>query len=399
MPRIKFRSALLIAGLSALIVVYGALWQFMVANPVELTKKDFISQYTAGRIANSGNWGKVYDLGVQTVQQEKILGAPILSNDFAPFMHPPFILPALALIAYLEYMPAYYAWAAIQFLLCLLSAWVLLRVVPTLGNRKTLFAGIVLFFPAFISILSGQDSSLLLLGISLWVYGLLKGKDRTAGLGLALAAIRPQIALLLALPFLFKRRKVLWWFAAGALALAAFSIALVGVDGTIGFVRILGISASGEGYRTNEIAMVNFLGLVERWFPGIPINLAHLGGWALYGLLAVCLCFLWMRSERIEEKQIGLAVLLAILAAPHLHYHDLVLFLVPIIALISGLKKTGRPGDPILSLLPLGISWILLISNFLDILKYNLPYLVGLFLGLVLWFPAIFFGPRLPGRD
>jgi Glycosyltransferase family 87 len=338
----------------------------------------------------------VYDLGMQIAIQEKILGAPILSDDFAPFMHPPFILPALALIALLDYLPAYYAWAAIQFLLCLMSGRALMGAVPSLGNRKTLFISIVLFFPAFISILSGQDSTVLLLGISLWIYGLQNEKDRTAGLGLALTAIRPQIALLLAIPFVFKRRKVLGWFAAGAAALAAFSIALVGVNGTIGFVRILGISASGEGYRTNEMAMVNFLGLVKRWFPGTPTSMPHLGGWAVYALAAVFLCILWIRSDRIKEKQTGLAVLAAILAAPHLHYHDLILFLAPIICLISVLKKAGRPGDPILSLLPLVISWILLVSNFLEVFKYNVPYLLGLFLGLALWFPGIFFRPRLP---
>jgi hypothetical protein len=395
MPRIKFRSALMIAGITVLIVVYGMLWQFMIANPVELTKKDFISQYTGGRIANSGNWGKVYNLNVQISQEEKILGYPILPKDFPPFNHPPFILPVLALVAYLEYLPAYYAWAAIQIVLCLLNAWVLLGAVPPFRDRKILFIYIVLFFPAFISILSGQDSTLLLLGISLWAYGLLKGKDRTAGLGLALATIRPQIALLLALPFLFKRRKVLWWFVGAALVLGVLSFALVGMQGTLGYLEILRISAGGEGYYMNEIAMVNFLGLLIRWFPGISSNISHLGGWVMYGLIIVFLCILWIRSDRIEEKQIGLAVLLAILASPHLHYHDLVLFLIPIICLISSLKKASRLGDPLLSLFPLGISWILLISNFLDVLKYNVPYLVGLFLGLFLWFPGIFFRPRL----
>ena len=399
MPRINFRSVLLIVGITALVAVYVALWQFMVANPVELTKKDFISQYTAGRIANSGNWQNVYNLDTQIAQEERIQGSPILTQDFPPFNHPPFILPALALIAYLEYLPAYYAWAAIQFLLCLLSAWALLGAVPQLGNRKVLFVSIVLFFPAFISILSGQDSTLLLLGVSLWMYGLLTGKDRPAGLGLALATIRPQIALVLALPFLFKRRKVLWWFLAGSLVLGVFSVALIGIKGMIDFVHILRISASGEGYFMNETAMVNFLGLLKRWFPGIPSGIAHLAGWGLYGLVAVWLCIIWKRSTRIEEKQIGLAVLLTIFAAPHLHYHDLVLFLIAIICLASSLNRAKLLSDPILCLFPLGVSWMLLISNSMDILKYNVPYLVGLVLVLTLWYPGIFFRARISTRE
>ena len=399
MPRINFRSVFLIVGLTALIVIYADLWHVMAANPIELTRKDFIALYTAGRIANSGKWGSVYDLATQIAQEEQILGSPILSNDFAPFIHPPFILPALALVSYLEYVPAYHTWAVIQFLLCLLSAWALLGAVPQLGNRKGLFAGIVLFFPVFISILSGQDSTLLLLGISLWAYGLLSGKDRPAGIGLALATIRPQIALLLALPFLFKRRKVLWWFLGGTLILGVFSIALVGMHGMLGFLRLLGLSASGAGYLTNETAMVNFLGLLIRWFPGIPTVLAHAGAWVMFVGVAVFLCILWIRSSEIAEKQIGLAVLLVLFAAPHLHYHDLVLLIVPITCLMSILHSNKLLSGPIVSLFPLGVSWILLISNSLDILKYNLPYLVGIVLGLFLWVPGIISKTRLPGGN
>jgi hypothetical protein len=396
MPRVTLRSVLLIVWLTALVAIYAGLFQVMVVHPVELTKKDFISQYAAGRIANSGRWGNVYDLSLQIAQEEKILGARILSHDFPPFIHPPFILPLLALIAYLPYFQAYLAWAVFQLILTLLSAWAVLSAFPHLKKRKEIFTAIVFFFPVFISILSGQDSTLLLLGISLWMLGLLAGKDRLAGIGLALAAIRPQIAILLALPFLFKRRSVLLWFLGGTIVLGVFSFALIGINGTIGFLKILGVSASGEGYFSNETAMVNFLGWLIRWFPGIPTNIAHLAGWVVFSLVAVLLCIIWIRSNKIEEKQVGLAVLLAIFAAPHLHYHDLVLLLVPILCLMSLLKRGSLLGDPIISLFPLGVSWILLPSNSFDLLKYNVPYLVGLVLALALWYPGLFFRSRVP---
>ncbi len=390
MLRKNYRNVLIIVGIAALVAIYLQLWQFMAANPIELTKKDFISQYTAGRIANSGDWGNVYNLNTQIAQQEKITGTPIVSNNFPPFMHPPFILPLLALIAYFAYVPAYHLWAVIQIILSVLSAWVLLDAIPRLRSQKVISISILLFFPVFISILSGQDSTVLLLGLSLWAYGLLFDRDGIAGLGLAIVTIRPQIALILAIPFLFKRRKVLWWFLGGSAVLGVFSIALIGIKGAVGFIQILGISAKGEGYFLNETAMINFLGLLKRWFPAMSSTAANISGWVMYIAVGVLLCIIWVRASKIEEKQIGLAVLLAIFAAPHLQYHDLAALLIPVICLMSIINKAQLWNNLVTALLPLGISWILFLSNFADLFKYNVPYLLGLIIGLLLWYPGIF---------
>jgi hypothetical protein len=398
MLRKNYRNVLIIVGVAALAVIYIQLWQFMVANPVELNKKDFLSQYTAGKIANSGDWGNVYNLNTQIAQQEKITGSPIVSNNFPPFMHPPFILPLLALIANFAYVPAYHLWAILQIIFILLSAWVLLRPIPLLKSQKVIFASILLFFPVFISILSGQDSTILLLGLSLWAVGLLSDKDGVAGIGLAMVTIRPQIALILVIPFLFKRRKVLWWFLGSAAILGVLSIALIGIKGAIGFFQILGISVKGEGYFLNETAMINFLGLLKRWLPVMFTNAANISSWVMYIAVAVLLCLIWIRSSTIGEKQIGLAVLLAIFAAPHLQYHDLAALLIPVICLMSLINKAQLWNDLVTSLLPLGISWILFMSNFNDFFKYNVPYLIGISLGLMLCYPGIL-SRRHTGRD
>ena len=85
----------------------------------------------------------------------------------------------------------------------------LLKAMQWKGRERMLFiAAFMLYYPTFISLLKGQDTAFLLLGGTLWVYGLLKEKDPLAGLGLAMLVIRPQIALVLAIPFIFKRRRV-----------------------------------------------------------------------------------------------------------------------------------------------------------------------------------------------
>jgi hypothetical protein len=135
--------------------------------------------------------------------------------------------------------------------------------------------------------------------------------------------------------------------------------------------------------------MINFIGLLKRWFPVMPTNAANISGWVMYIAVAVLLCIIWIRSSKIEEKQIGLAVLLGLFAAPHLQYHDLAALLIPVICLLSLIQKANLWNDAVTSLMLLGISWILFVSNFNDFPKYNFPYLIGILLGLMLWNPGI----------
>jgi hypothetical protein len=223
------------------------------------------------------------------------------------------------------------------------------------------------------------------------MYGLVNENDRLAGIGLALTTIRPHIAILLAVPFIFKRRKTWWWFALAAAVLALFSVALIGLRGAENYLRMLTISASGEGYKINEFAMVNFIGLLRRLVPDMPGASVRLVGWIVYACAVVLLCVLWMHSEDIGAKQIGLAVLIAIFAVPHLHYHDLVLLLIPIFSLMMLFVQRGLPDLKLVAVFPLAVSWVLVISNFLPALKFSVPYLLGLLIAIILWRPSLVF--------
>jgi len=103
-------------------------------------------------------------------------------------------------------------------------------------------------------------------GGMVWLYGMVRGKNWAAGLGLAMTIIRPQITLILAVPFLFNRRKVWWWFAAVATLMTLFSIGLVGLSGAKDFINLMVISAGGQGYGLAEASMFDFTGMVLRLF-------------------------------------------------------------------------------------------------------------------------------------
>ena len=148
-------------------------------------------------------------------------------------------------------------------------------------NQNLILAiGILLFFPVFQSILLGQDNAIMFLGLSLLIWGIFQRRDWVAGLGLALCTIRPHFAIFLLLPFIFQRHTVLKWFVLSAFALALFSLFYTGFSGMKGFINILAVSGSGEGFRTNEENMINLIGLLRRLFPflssALILSLIHI---------------------------------------------------------------------------------------------------------------------------
>ncbi len=408
---ISFRTIFAIAGIISLLLVYPILWLRVIRDPAQRTAADFLPFYAAGRIANTAGFASVYDWEAQRQAENDILnetirqmlvskGQPVTPEDFGPpiqttevnpFPHPPFIVPVLMLLARLDYLPAFGIWSALMCVIFLLSAALLVKLVPQARGRDrwVLFLGTALFFPAFFSIINGQDTAILLLGASVWVYALLQERAALSGLGLALTLIRPHMAVMMALPFLFKRRRVWWWFCAGAGLLVLISVLLLGRTGIENFLRILATSANGEGNKFfNEELMVNLIGFLRRTFPAMQAAIVRLIGWIGFALATVYLCVAWVMNAEIKERQIGLAVIITIIGVPHIHYHDLALLLIPIFCIVrimldKGLLKTSQA-----VLLPLGVS-LLLFTSFLLVpaLKYIVLYLLIILILAALWRP------------
>lgn len=409
--RISIRRALVIAAAGSLLLIYPLLWLRVLSDPAQRTAADFLPFYAAGRIAITEGMSKVYDLEAERRAEDDVLnttlvqyfasrgrtvspqdlGPALKPNEVNPFPHPPFILPILAGLASLDYVPAFTLWSLLMTILFVASSAMLLRQIPQAirADRWTLFLGSVLFFPAFFSLINGQDTGILFLGAVLWWTGLLQEDDRLAGLGLALTSIRPQLALAYSLPFIFKRRKVWWWFCLGAGLLAVFSLALLGRSGTVNYLHILTLSAGGSGFTfINDIFHIDLTGLLPRTFPWMATSLVRTIAWIGYGVAMIFLIVVWARSARITEKQIGLAVLVSIVFVPHFNYHDLVILLLPLYGILRTLIARKLITVESAVTLPLGVTVLLFITYFfVPALKYAVLYpLMALFL-VVLWFP------------
>jgi len=381
---------LFISGFTFLAVTYSLMWGLYAATPRTLKGADFSIFYTAGRLAEAGQYGQLYDIQAQLGVQEALLGRTMRMNELLPFNHPPLLVPILQIVCSPDYLASYWRWVLVMVFLLLATVYVMDRSLRAMqvgsGSRLLFIVAVLSFYPVFASLLKGQDTAFLLLGGMLWLYGMVVKKDRLAGLGLAMTIIRPQIAVILAVPFLFNRRRVWWWFCAGAAGLALYSLALVGFGGLRDFIHLMLVSAAGEGYGMIQNAMFNFTGMMLRLFPRVNVGLVHGLAWGLFPVAIVGLSVLWKVSPQISLRQLILAVCLSLFAAPHLNYHDLALLLVPVFGVVLVMENGNNTSRfTRLAVLPVTASLALLFADLWDPLRYSIPYLLMVVLPLLAW--------------
>jgi hypothetical protein len=182
--------------------------------------------------------------------------------------------------------------------------------------------------------------------------------------------VRPHICLALAISLFFRNRKAWWLFVLFAGLWALANILLIGMEGTLGFIHLLQISAGGTWYGMNELAMLNLSGLVLRIFPSIGLEALHILRWASYVTGIILLSVIWARSEVLDGRLLGISIIVALLFAPHLHYHDLTLLIIPLV--LAATRPVSGIQPERLALLPLGISLLLIPRLF----HYAAPYVL-----------------------
>lgn len=341
--------------LPALVLALGLLLQLLwhglllaqTAGAEEFLKDiDFRIIYTAGQIAREGDWNAIYDLERQHRTQEQITGRALEQADVLPFNHPPTLLPLQWLIAFLPYSTAYLLWAGVLAFFSLLNGGLVWRLARDADwpawPAALLAAQAFLFYPLWVSINKGQDTLFALIGLTILLLGAQTGRERLSGLGLALLTLRPQFAVPLAVPFLFRQRQTGWWFAGFAALLVIYSVLMVGWKGVTDFLHLLALTSSGETVLIHHADMYNLKGLLLRLLPAMSIETASGISWAVFALVLVILCWWWVRAEQIGFQRISLAVSLSLFASPHLHYHDVGFLLIPSLGLLLAFTAEGR---------------------------------------------------------
>jgi hypothetical protein len=363
----------------ALGILFLIQWENRISTPTLRNGADFISFYTAARIAQEKGLSSVYNASLQHDLMQEIMGKSLPADQFLPYNHMPYLVPFLELLVSANYVASFQRWVLVMLLVYAVSCLLLWKTTfPAEKNSGTALLGMLIFLPFVFSLFLGQDTALLFAGIVFWYLGWMKNRPGLIAAGLALVTLRPHLALALSLPLFVKNRQAGWRFLAIVIPLALLSIFLIGKQGTVEFVHLLFLSAQGNAYGMNQHTMPNLLGLLWRLFPQGEPTLIHSISWLAYLAGTGILIFLWHRAQSISESLIGISIIIVLFTAPHLRFHDLTLLILPLLFVLK---------SPFLHFWRQHIALTFTLLSLIllpPILQYTLPYIfyAGLIIGL-----------------
>lgn len=313
--------------IALLVIIYVLAWRS--ARP---EMSDFPAFYTSARLWKFGQ--NPYDRAAECAEQLKIRSDLCLPNP-----HPPILMPLFALVSNDDYVSSFNRWAIILIFVLGLSCWIAYR----LTNNALAAANVVLFYPAFISITQGQVSAFILLSVMAWVYLLDQRKDFLAGIALSLSLVKPQLAIALAVPLLFSRRRAFIGFTLGALVLFIYSLALVGPSGLRSLIQTVSSMAQGAEESTHAQRMYSVTGILAR------SGISTAWSWLFFCAAIIVNSVLWRRTKA-STLSLMIGLVFALFASPHLHVPELCLLAIPLVlihpfapALASALLLVALP--------------------------------------------------------
>jgi len=344
-----------------------------------LGRLDFSTFYTAGQMVRSGEAARIYDV-VSEKQVQDALVAP--RPEALPFLNPAYAALPFVLLSLLSYEVAYFVFLGLNLTMIALSAAVVRPHLPFIaGIWGGLPAFIFLcFFPVGIALREGQMSLILLLLYCLCFAASQTSRPFAAGVLLALALIKFQIALPIALLFLVWRRwRFVTGFACGAVALAAISLWISGMSSLGDFWHSI-FSSSASSRIDVAMAQMATMPNIYGFFFSIS-NGAHWG--QLLSVVCSVLVLVWAMFQR---PSVPLALLVGILVSYHFYLYDLSLILLPIGLMLNqaiGSFSSDPPGPPLSKQISLR-NWPAAAVILLCVLLLTQPaYIVMIFTGRV----------------
>ncbi len=367
---------------------------------------DFLAFYTGGRLALQGRSESLYDFEAQKALQDELLGRE--RGQSSAFLNPPPFALLMVPFAALPYPAAVGCWWALSLLLLALS----LRLVRGSLERagpELLFS--LLFLPASLTLVMGQNAFLTLALASATFAALRGGRDGLAGVALGAMVLKPQLAIGFGVVLLVKGR----WRAIGSAVATATTL------GAIAWLSLPGAWEAWLAQLPEAAALVRDQlpgsGFSAYYQVGVPGALALLLDPVAPAIadvaiplttitIAVAIGLRWRRRPwEPGSRQWALAFAAAVaagwLASPHLLLYDLTLFLLPgwVAYQQLGAGTEGRPfgggrfyGLTLLTLLFASL-WVPLVSVWLwnTLGTAGLPRIVpqGVTVALALWVLAL----------
>jgi hypothetical protein len=320
------------------------------AQPSKEQRGDFVQLYTAWSLVRDGAGARLYDYRLQAERQRTLLGGWTFPGGLLPFNYPPHVGLLFAPVAALPLRTAFRLWSLGQVALLI---W-LMRIVWRLAGgpplERALTCAAVLALPALLLTFAQGAFSLLVLVAVLKMYeDLVAGRQRAAGLWLALGTLKPQLVALPALATLAARRwRAVVAFAAAMLVAVVSCAVAFGPRTWVDFVAaVLQASRTFEAGGIHVAATINLKGaLVFAFGPGVEraAAVASLAGW-LFACAATV--WLWRGPWRPDDPRTALRMAATLLLGTffnlHLYAQDGLMIAGAALLFDGYLRRSGRP--------------------------------------------------------
>ncbi|MFN2569817.1 MAG: glycosyltransferase 87 family protein [Candidatus Dormibacteria bacterium] len=326
MTRHTLRVATALAIATAVLLVYAARWVQMDAPRIDAG--DFTATYVGGSLWRDGHRADLYSEPLQYDRHAHI-DSPRLTSDLL-FANPPVAAVLAAPFTLLGLSDAYRLWTLLQVALLVAAVVSVARAAPWPDrwgavSRYTAGAAALAGVAGLPFLLLGQWDGIVALGVALAYVAWRRGGRFGGGalLALSIAIAKPHLGLGLAAFLLgWRDRRALAGALAGVLIAVVASVLAAGVAGMAGFAQ----GALADAGRWPLRSLIGFTGLAGSWL-GDGRSAHALAAVATVMAMAVCVYLGAMHRRRpvLLEVTLGAAVVLSLVASPHLRMHDLVM--------------------------------------------------------------------------
>jgi hypothetical protein len=301
---------------------------------------DYLAFDTAAQILRDGDGGRLYDTDLQREMQTRRSGHA--DEGFTAFLNPPIVGAAFMPLSSIPARAAYVVTAGVLAIMMAGVFVMLLRLLEDVPRPAQWAAAITACgSTAVASALIGGQLTPVLLAILLGALLLFRsGRVGAAGFVLGLLCIKPHFAIgALIVLLLVRQWKATAYMAGMVAACGLVSLALVGIDGTEGYMSLMRQSFSDPASVfidvRSEQNLRGLLATVFRIYGGTGVDLAS-NAIAVAVLIAVAVAITrapYVGPERLHYVA-ALGAVLVCGAAPHIQYYDMALLTLPALFIV-----------------------------------------------------------------
>ncbi len=246
--------------LVAIFVIYlgQVTWSLISGGPLAGSiGADFRAFWSAGYIANTSGYARVYDLARLAEVQKQIAppSDPSIAFEVAPVGLLPIFVTIFQVFALIPVTTSFTIWSILNLVGFFLYIWFFLHKLEVPAWQRLAIMGL-LAFPSYQNLYAGQINLLLLICVGEFIRQVIEMREFRAGLWLGGLILKPQLLILVGPVLLLQRKwKLLGGFSTTIFAALVASFLLGKAAGLIGLFDILTKFSTGLPYIAPENMM------------------------------------------------------------------------------------------------------------------------------------------------